>query len=169
MQAIVFNGREKTVRVVEKPIPKISDDRQVLVKVAYAGVCGTDLHIIEELIKIGEGGIFFLLGPSSSQEVQTRTTSFGGSNRKAETVTGEKQRPKNQKTPPAWSDQRQQLIDNHSHCFRTIYFKILASDLIVRKARECISQVTLVHFLSDPIISYDNVNVTIRAVNTKVT
>ncbi|GJQ87536.1 hypothetical protein Trydic_g18477 [Trypoxylus dichotomus] len=104
-----------------------------------------------------------------TQEVQTRTTSFGGSNRKAETVTGEKQRPKNQKTPPAWSDQRQQLIDNHSHCFRTIYFKILASDLIVRKARECISQVTLVHFLSDPIISYDNVNVTIRAVNTKVT
>lgn len=47
MQAVVFNLQEKSLGVAEKDIPKVENADEVLVKVAYAGVCGTDLHIIQ--------------------------------------------------------------------------------------------------------------------------
>ncbi|XP_063376533.1 D-altritol 5-dehydrogenase-like [Cydia fagiglandana] len=48
MQAIVFNGKTKEVKYVRNhPMPKIVEDNQVIVKVAYSGICGTDLHIIQ--------------------------------------------------------------------------------------------------------------------------
>jgi len=36
----------KQLSVVTKPIPKISNPNDVLIKVSYSGVCGTDLHIL---------------------------------------------------------------------------------------------------------------------------
>ncbi|KAI8422576.1 hypothetical protein MSG28_006370 [Choristoneura fumiferana] len=48
MEAIVFNGKTKEVKYVsDYPMPKITKDNEVIVKVAYSGVCGTDLHIIQ--------------------------------------------------------------------------------------------------------------------------
>ncbi|XP_022906067.1 uncharacterized protein [Onthophagus taurus] len=47
MKAIRFDPVKKRVELVELEIPKIKGDDQVLIKVAYAGICGTDLHIIQ--------------------------------------------------------------------------------------------------------------------------
>ena len=37
---------DKKLSIVTKPIPKLSNPTDVLVKVSYSGVCGTDLHIL---------------------------------------------------------------------------------------------------------------------------
>jgi len=47
MEAIQFSLKDKKLELVQKPIPKITDPHQILIKVAYSGICGTDLHIIE--------------------------------------------------------------------------------------------------------------------------
>lgn len=36
----------KELSIVTKPIPKVTNPDDVLIKVAYSGICGTDLHII---------------------------------------------------------------------------------------------------------------------------
>ncbi|KAL0809361.1 hypothetical protein ABMA28_011565 [Loxostege sticticalis] len=47
MEAVLFNGTElKLSYVKDYPMPKITNDTDVIVKVAYSGICGTDLHII---------------------------------------------------------------------------------------------------------------------------
>jgi Alcohol dehydrogenase GroES-like domain len=43
MKALRFYG-SKDLRVEEIPSPKICGPRQVVVKVAWCGICGTDLH-----------------------------------------------------------------------------------------------------------------------------
>ncbi|XP_059057766.1 D-altritol 5-dehydrogenase-like [Achroia grisella] len=48
MEAVVFDGKSLTLKYENKfPIPKLVNDTDVIVKVAYSGVCGTDLHIIQ--------------------------------------------------------------------------------------------------------------------------
>ncbi|KAM3955662.1 uncharacterized protein ACR2FA_010420 [Aphomia sociella] len=48
MEAVVFDGKALTLKYHNKyPIPKVVNDTDVIVKVAYSGVCGTDLHIIQ--------------------------------------------------------------------------------------------------------------------------
>ncbi|KAK9884334.1 hypothetical protein WA026_005284 [Henosepilachna vigintioctopunctata] len=47
MQAIQFKLSDKTLTYGKIPVPNIADPKHVKVKVSYAGVCGTDLHIIE--------------------------------------------------------------------------------------------------------------------------
>lgn len=37
---------DKRLSIVTKPLPKITNPHDVLIKVTYSGVCGTDLHII---------------------------------------------------------------------------------------------------------------------------
>jgi (R,R)-butanediol dehydrogenase/meso-butanediol dehydrogenase/diacetyl reductase len=49
MRAVVYRGNEE-LEVAEMPIPTLTD-HEVLVRVAYCGVCGTDLHIV-----FGDGG-----------------------------------------------------------------------------------------------------------------
>ena len=44
MKAVSFQGKD-TVAVVEKPIPQVMDN-YILIKVAYAGICGSDLSIV---------------------------------------------------------------------------------------------------------------------------
>jgi len=44
MKAVSFQGKD-TVAVVEKPVPQVTGDT-VLIKVAYAGICGSDLSIV---------------------------------------------------------------------------------------------------------------------------
>ena len=47
MEAVEYSCREKLLSLVTKPIPKIEEPHQIVIKVAYAGICGTDLHIAE--------------------------------------------------------------------------------------------------------------------------
>lgn len=49
MKALVYRGRE-SVEPTEVPVPPLGE-HDVLVRVAYCGVCGTDLHIV-----FGDGG-----------------------------------------------------------------------------------------------------------------
>lgn len=49
MRAVIYRGNEE-LEVAEMPVPTLTD-HEVLVRVAYCGVCGTDLHIV-----FGEGG-----------------------------------------------------------------------------------------------------------------
>lgn len=50
MEALQFDAQTKMLAVINTEIPKIKKDNEVLVKVAYAGICGTDLHIIQVCI-----------------------------------------------------------------------------------------------------------------------
>lgn len=43
MKAVVFHGPHD-VRVEERPMPKVVEDSDVILKVKYSGLCGTDLH-----------------------------------------------------------------------------------------------------------------------------
>ncbi|CAH2056130.1 unnamed protein product, partial [Iphiclides podalirius] len=48
MEAVVFDGKSLTLKYEPNyPMPKITNDTDVIVKVEYSGVCGTDLHIIQ--------------------------------------------------------------------------------------------------------------------------
>ncbi|XP_074026044.1 uncharacterized protein isoform X2 [Leptinotarsa decemlineata] len=47
MKAVKFIAKEQRIELVEVPIPEIKQSYDVLIKVAYSGICGTDLHIIE--------------------------------------------------------------------------------------------------------------------------
>ncbi|XP_968377.2 uncharacterized protein LOC656777 isoform X1 [Tribolium castaneum] len=46
MNALRFTSSGKSVALATIPVPEITHPREVLVKVAFSGVCGTDLHII---------------------------------------------------------------------------------------------------------------------------
>lgn len=46
MKALVFDGVGK-IKVVDKDIPKIQDEKQAVVKMLRTTICGTDLHIIK--------------------------------------------------------------------------------------------------------------------------
>lgn len=47
MEAIRFSAKEKKLTLEKVPIPKLVNPYDVLIKVAYSGICGTDLHIIQ--------------------------------------------------------------------------------------------------------------------------
>lgn len=47
MEALQFDCKQKKVSVVKTAVPTIVENDDVIVKVAYAGICGTDLHIID--------------------------------------------------------------------------------------------------------------------------
>ena len=47
MQAAVFMGPDQPLRVIQQPIPVI-DDQQMLLRVSFCGICGTDLHATRE-------------------------------------------------------------------------------------------------------------------------
>lgn len=48
MEALQYSAKDKKLSHVTVPIPKVNPDSEdVLIKVAYSGICGTDLHIIQ--------------------------------------------------------------------------------------------------------------------------
>ncbi|KAL2680732.1 hypothetical protein Neosp_008335 [[Neocosmospora] mangrovei] len=44
MKAVVFDGLYK-ISVQDRPVPKVRDDRDIIIKVHAAGLCGSELHI----------------------------------------------------------------------------------------------------------------------------
>lgn len=52
MEAVVFDGKTLSLKYQKDyPMPVISNDDEVIVKIEYSGICGTDLHIIQVGIK----------------------------------------------------------------------------------------------------------------------
>ena len=47
MKAVYKANREKGIKIVDLPIPKISAANEVLVKVKKAAICGTDIHLYD--------------------------------------------------------------------------------------------------------------------------
>ncbi|CAH1107905.1 unnamed protein product [Psylliodes chrysocephalus] len=60
MEAINFTAKTKKLELVNLPVPKVTKPDQVLIKVAYAGICGTDLHIIQGEFPCNENETFTL-------------------------------------------------------------------------------------------------------------
>ena len=44
MKAAYKANREKGIKIVDVPVPKISEN-EILVKVKKAAICGTDIHL----------------------------------------------------------------------------------------------------------------------------
>jgi D-arabinose 1-dehydrogenase-like Zn-dependent alcohol dehydrogenase len=47
MEAIQFDKKDEQILLIRSPLPTDPVKNEVVVQVAYAGVCGTDLHIAE--------------------------------------------------------------------------------------------------------------------------
>lgn len=47
MEAIQFDPQNKTLSLIKVPLPADPKKNEVVIRVAYAGICGTDLHITE--------------------------------------------------------------------------------------------------------------------------
>lgn len=47
MDAVQFTACGKRLQLSQLDIPKVSNPQDILIKVAYAGICGTDLHILQ--------------------------------------------------------------------------------------------------------------------------
>jgi len=78
MQAVKFCLSTKLVELVGVPIPTISNPNEVLIKVAYAGICGTDLHIMHGQFSCNKDRPFTLGHESSGfvHEVGSGVTLF---------------------------------------------------------------------------------------------
>ena len=46
MKAAYKSNREKGIKIIDVPIPKISEN-EILVKVKKAAICGTDIHLYD--------------------------------------------------------------------------------------------------------------------------
>ena len=64
MIALYITGKEQVEFRDNTPVPKISKDK-TLIKVQYAGICGSDVHNYRNGID-HFGGTPFILGPNSS-------------------------------------------------------------------------------------------------------
>ena len=58
MKAVIFHGPHK-VSVEERPIPKIIDQTDIIVKVIYSALCGSELHVFRGHQKSDTG---FIMG-----------------------------------------------------------------------------------------------------------
>ncbi|HEV2225192.1 MAG TPA: NAD(P)-dependent alcohol dehydrogenase [Nitrososphaerales archaeon] len=65
MKAFRFHGSKSGARLDEVSQPKVDSDREVLLKVAGAGVCKTDLHILDGLFDRMISHVPFTLGHES--------------------------------------------------------------------------------------------------------
>ncbi|OAL35631.1 hypothetical protein AYO20_05012 [Fonsecaea nubica] len=65
MKAVVFKGKLQ-VAVEERPIPKIQDPKDIIVKVRYTALCGSELHVFRGHQPSGTG---FIMGHEFTGEV----------------------------------------------------------------------------------------------------
>jgi hypothetical protein len=47
MEAVQFDPKNKKLSLVKAPLPAEPNKNEVVIRVAYSGICGTDLHIAE--------------------------------------------------------------------------------------------------------------------------
>ena len=65
MQAVIFNGK-LDVSVEQRPIPTIKDQTDIIVKVRYTALCGSELHVFRGHQPSGTG---FIMGHEFTGEV----------------------------------------------------------------------------------------------------
>lgn len=51
MEALQFDSQKKKLSLIKSDLPAVVDKTDVIIKVVYAGICGTDLHIMEVRLK----------------------------------------------------------------------------------------------------------------------
>lgn len=47
MEAVEFDPKKKTLTLINAAIPAVVEKNDVVIKVVYAGICGTDLHVVD--------------------------------------------------------------------------------------------------------------------------
>jgi D-arabinose 1-dehydrogenase-like Zn-dependent alcohol dehydrogenase len=47
MEAVQFDSTNKELFLIKAPLPAEPNKNEVVIRVAYSGICGTDLHIAE--------------------------------------------------------------------------------------------------------------------------
>lgn len=47
MEAVQFDSKNKELSLIKAPLPSEPNQNEVVIRVAYSGICGTDLHITE--------------------------------------------------------------------------------------------------------------------------
>jgi D-arabinose 1-dehydrogenase-like Zn-dependent alcohol dehydrogenase len=47
MEAVQFDPQNKKLSLVKVPLPAEPKKNEAVIRVAYSGICGTDLHIVE--------------------------------------------------------------------------------------------------------------------------
>ena len=47
MEAVQFDPKNKKLSLIKAPLPAEPNRDEVVIRVAYSGICGTDLHIAE--------------------------------------------------------------------------------------------------------------------------
>lgn len=47
MEAVQFDPKDKNLSLIKAPLPSEPSKNEVVIRVAYSGICGTDLHITE--------------------------------------------------------------------------------------------------------------------------
>jgi Zn-dependent alcohol dehydrogenases len=47
MEAVQFDPKNKMLSLIKAPLPSEPKKNEVVIRVAYSGICGTDLHITE--------------------------------------------------------------------------------------------------------------------------
>ena len=55
MKALICDNG--SIRIVEKDIPKIQDNKDAIVKVTYTTICTSDLHIMHKAVPRAEEGV----------------------------------------------------------------------------------------------------------------
>lgn len=60
MKGVFWEGKPYHMTVKDAPIPTLQDPRDVIVKVTYAAICGTDLHTYHGIL--GGSDVPYLMG-----------------------------------------------------------------------------------------------------------
>jgi D-arabinose 1-dehydrogenase-like Zn-dependent alcohol dehydrogenase len=47
MEAIQFDPENRKLSLIKTPLPPEPKKNEIVIRVAYSGICGTDLHIAE--------------------------------------------------------------------------------------------------------------------------
>ncbi|KAK7582619.1 hypothetical protein V9T40_014064 [Parthenolecanium corni] len=55
MNCLRLDAKNKRLRLVKSPIPKVEAEDEIVIRVAFAGLCGTDLHIVENKFQAVDG------------------------------------------------------------------------------------------------------------------
>ncbi|KAL8746557.1 MAG: hypothetical protein Q9190_001441 [Brigantiaea leucoxantha] len=56
MRAVVFKGPQKVV-VEDRPIPQIIEDTDIIVKVIYSALCGSELHVFRVRVPLADATV----------------------------------------------------------------------------------------------------------------
>ena len=66
MRAIKWNDSDGELKICSTPVPELSKENNILIKVKFCGICGTDIHIINKELSAKNG---IVLGMSLQEKL----------------------------------------------------------------------------------------------------